>query len=99
MFNNDQFLIYNFLLQNSYELLLQELKVLFLQTRNNSHALYWAIIKETHNHQTLVEAKSKGIIARAGYFYNSLRDKFNKSLKDLVKAYKTKYTSIFILFC
>jgi len=39
-----------------------------------------------------VEAKSKGIIARAGYFYNSLRDKFNKSLKDLVKAYKAKYT-------
>ncbi|CAG8670516.1 7313_t:CDS:2, partial [Paraglomus brasilianum] len=78
---------------NSYELLLQELKVLFLQTRNNSHALYWAIIKETHNHQTLVEAKSKGIIARAGYFYNSLRDKFNKSLKDLVKAYKAKYTN------
>jgi len=72
-------------------MLLQELKVLFLRTRNNSDALYWSIIKEIYKRQTFAESKTKGTFAKVGIFFNSLRDKYNRALKDLVEPYRSKY--------
>ena len=79
------------LLQGLYEMMLQELKVLFLRTRNNSDALYWSVISQIYKRQTFAETKANGTFAKAGIFFNSLRDKYNRALKDLVKSYKTKY--------
>ena len=76
--NNNNYI--KLLLQESYEVMIQELKVLFLRTRNNSDALYWRLINDMYKHMSY--AKMKGTFSKADVF-------FKTSIKSIKRSFKT----------